>query len=118
MKWFRLYHEIIEDPKTGTLTDEQFRLFIEILCLASIERNSGNTNLTVTETEWKLRRNIKAPLQELLSRGIVTFQKRSDGEDTLYVPKWKKRQYQSDTSTPRVQKHREKRFGNDDSPFQ
>ena len=118
MKWFRLYHEILDDPKVGTLSDEQFRLWIEILCLASISRDSGNTDLTVTETEWKLRRNVNETLQELLHRGLVTFQKRFDGKETICVPKWNIRQYQSDTSTPRVQKYRMKRCSNGDETFQ
>ena len=110
MKWFRLYHEILDDPKIGTLTDEQHRLWIEILCLASMARDSGDTKLTVSETEWKLRRNINATLQELLHRGIVTLQKRFDGQETIYVPKWNTRQFQSDNVTERVNKFREKRF--------
>lgn len=118
MQWFRLYHDILEDPKVGTLTDEQHRLWIEILCLASISRDSGDTKLTVDETEWKLRRNIKAPLQELLHRGLVTFQKRFDGKETIFVPKWNFRQFQSDSSTNRVKKHREKRSSNGDETFQ
>jgi len=112
MQWFRLYHEMLDDPKVGTLTDAQFRLWVDILCLASISRDSGNTELTVTETEWKLRRNINETLQELLHRGLVTFQKRFDGKETIAVPKWNKRQFQSDTSTPRVKKYREKIAGN------
>ena len=117
MKWFRLYHEIIDDPKIGMMSFEERWLWIEILCLASISRNGGNTDLTVTETEWKLRRNIKEPLQKLLRNGLVTFHKRNDGEQTICVPKWDVRQFQSDTSTERVKKHREKRFSNGDETF-
>ena len=117
MKWFRLYHEMIDDPKIGTLSDSEFRLWVEILCLASIERNSGDTNLTVTETEWKLRKPVAETLKKLLQRGIVTFQKRFDGEQTIFVTKWKLRQYQSDSSTKRVKKHRVKRFSNGDETF-
>ena len=117
MHWFRLYHEMLDDPKVGTLTDEQYRLWIDILCLASIARNEnqclpGDTKLTIDETGWKLRRNVTETVMELLHRGLVTLQKRSDGKQTLCVPKWEFRQFQSDTSTPRVKKHREKRFRN------
>lgn len=132
MQWFRLYHEMLEDPKIGTLTDKQFRLWIDLLCLASLARNEngksggpGDTKMTVTETEWKLRRNINETLQELLHRKLVTFQKRSDGSETIAIPKWEKRQFQSDSSTERVNKYREKRRMkrysngecNDDVPF-
>jgi len=118
MPWFRLYSEMIDDPKIGTLSDSEFRLWVEILCLACQSGDSGNTHLTVTETEWKLRKAVSVTVKELLHRGIVTFLKRSDGKETLCVPKWNKRQFQSDTSTPRVQKFRKKQTGNGDNPFQ
>ena len=117
MQWFRLYHNIIDDPKVGMLSYEQRWLWIEILCLASISRAGGDTELTVTEAEWKLRRNIKDSLQKLLGNGLVTLKKRFDGEETLFVPKWEKRQYQSDSSTERVKKFREKQACNDYETF-
>lgn len=117
MQWFRLWHEMIEDQKIGTLTDAQFRTWIEILCLASMAGNCGNTNLTVAEAEWKLRRNVSETFQELLNRGLVTLHKEK-GRETISVTKWKKRQYQSDNVTERVQKHREKkRYSNDTGAF-
>jgi hypothetical protein len=106
MPWFRMYHEMIEDPKVGTLSDSEFRLWVEILCLACQSGNGGDTNLTVTETAWKLRRDVSVTVKKLISNGLVTFQKRSNGEDTIFVPNWKKRQFQSDSSTKRVRKHR------------
>ncbi|MDP2643783.1 MAG: hypothetical protein Q8P24_02480 [Desulfobacterales bacterium] len=112
LPWFRLYHEILDDPKVGTLEDGEFRLFIEILCLACEAGDGGNTQLTVTETAWKLRRNVSVTFQKLLQRGLVTLQKRFDGEETVFVPNWNKRQFQSDSSTKRVEKYRTKRFSN------
>lgn len=119
--WFRLWSEMLDDPKVGTLSDAQFRLWVEILCLACKAGNNGDTNCNVSETEWKLRRNVSETLQELLHRGLVTFQNNKDGKQTIYVTKWKSRQYESDSSTPRVQKYREKtrseRQCNDDETF-
>jgi len=112
MPWFRMYSEMIDDPKVGTLDDAQFRLWVEFLCLACEAGNGGDTNLTVTETGWKLRRNVSVTLQELLQRGLVTLRHNESGKETVFINKWKFRQFQSDTSTPRVQKHREKQKGN------
>ena len=112
MPWFRMYSEMVDDPKVGTLDDAQFRLWVEILCLACKAGNGGDTNLTVTETEWKLRRNVTVTLQELLQRGLVTLRHNDAGKETIFVNKWKFRQFQSDSSTPRVQKYREKTKGN------
>ena len=118
MKWFRLYHDMIGDPKIGALEDSVFRLWVEILCLASQNRDGGDTGKTVTETAWKLRRNgdsgVAVPLQKLLCNGLVTLQKRSDGGETIFVPGWNTRQYQSDSSTERVNKYRKKRYSNGD----
>jgi len=114
MPWFRMYHEMIDDPKIGTLDDSEFRLWVEILCLACKAGNNGDTNLTVTETEWKLRRNVTVTFQKLLHAGIVTLHRNGSGIETICVEKWNVRQYQSDSSTDRVRKFREK----DDETFQ
>ena len=108
MQWFRMYHEMIEDKKIGTLTDSQFRTWVEILCLASLAGNGGSTNMTVSEAEWKLRRNVSETFQELLDRELVTLRDSGDGRDVIYVNKWKKRQFLSDSSTERVKKYRMK----------
>jgi len=107
MPWFRMYSEMIDDPKIGTLDDAAFRLWVEILCLACKAGNKGDTNLTVTETEWKLHCNVSVTLQKLLHAGIVTLHHNESGRETIFVNKWKTRQYQSDSSTDRVRKYRE-----------
>lgn len=111
MPWFRLYAEMLEDPKIGTLSDAEFRTWVEILCLACQAGDGGSTNLTVSETEWKLRRNVSETVKELLKRGIVTLQADDSGNEIVTVAKWKKRQYQSDISTGRVRKFRDKQKG-------
>jgi hypothetical protein len=102
----------------GKLSDSGFRLWIELLCLACQAGAQGDTKLTVDETAWKLRRNVSETLQELLQLKIVTFHTNGDGRDTIYIPKWKTRQYQSDISTPRVKKHREKLKKDPNETFQ
>ena len=118
MKWFRMYHEMIDDPKIGTLSDSQFRTWVEILCLACRAENEGNTNMTVSETEWQLRRNVSETFQELQDRGLVTLQKNGKGKETICVTKWKKRQYLSDCSSDRVREYRKRQSCNGDEAFQ
>jgi hypothetical protein len=110
MKWFRLYHEIIEDMKVGTLSDAEFRTWIELLCLASIKRDGGDTGMSVTEAEWKLRRNVSETVKKLLQRKLVALHKNGNGDETLHICKWNKRQFQSDSSTERVKKFRNQEF--------
>lgn len=112
MPWFRMYHEMIDDPKIGTLSDAEHRLWVELLCLACRAGKKGDTALTVKEIGWQLRRestgNVSETLQELLHRGLVELNPNGNGKETVFITKWKVRQYQSDSSTARVRKHREK----------
>jgi len=102
--WFRMYHEMIDDPKISTLTDPQFRLWTEILCLACRAGNSGNIGLNPTQTSFVLRRKSSRPITELIKRHLISLA--DDG--TIKVSKWKDRQFESDSSTQRVQEHRAK----------
>ncbi len=33
--WFKLFNEIVTDPKTGRLTDAEFGVFVKVMALAS-----------------------------------------------------------------------------------
>lgn len=104
MPWFRLYAEMIDDPKIGRLNDAQFRLWIEILCLACKGEN-GNTLQTIDDINWSLRRNVTETLRELLHETLVKL----DSENRVFVTNWEKRQFNSDNSTDRVRKYRERK---------
>lgn len=104
MPWFRLYAEMIDDPKIGRLNDAQFRLWIEILCLACKGEN-GNTLQTIDDINWSLRRNVTETLHELLHETLVKL----DSENRVFVTNWEKRQFNSDSSTDRVRKYRERK---------
>ena len=110
MPWFRLYAEIINDPKVGQLSDSEFRTFVELMCLACESGTDGNTNLTVSETEWKLRRNVSETIEKLLEVGLVTL----NSAKRVIVKNYSKRQFKSDKSTDRVRKHREKHKKNNE----
>ena len=122
MPWFRMYSEMIEDPKIGTLSDQDFRTWVELLCLACENGSDGDTGMDETELEWKLRRNVSSALQKLFSIGIVTFRetpkcRKNDSicKKTVSITNWGKRQFDSDSSTARVRKFREnkdKKTGN------
>ena len=101
-RWFRFYSDAMRHPKVAKLTDAQFRLWVELLAVAS-ERDGLIPCLD------DLRHVLKRRLDHL-SRGLDDLIRASlievlgDG----YIPHgWSKRQYKSDTSTDRVRKHRE-----------
>lgn len=103
LPWLRLYTEIIDDPKTGTLSDAAFRTYIELLCLARKRGDDGETGKTSEELDWQLRRNVTVTLQELLQKQLVTV----NDDETIAIPAFGERQRKSDSSAERVRKYRE-----------
>ena len=104
MDWFRMYGDMPSDPKIGTLSDAEFRTWVELLCAACKAERNGSTGLTAATVNWSLRRNVTETLQKLIEANLVRF----NAEAELEISAWNKRQYSSDSSTTRVKKHREK----------
>ena len=104
MDWFRMYGDMPNDPKIGTLTDAQFRTWVELLCSACKAEKSGGTGLTMETVNWALRRNVTETLQKLIETNLLFI----DEGGELVVTAWEKRQYARDSSTGRVKKFREK----------
>src|ERR1700741_1513753 len=104
MDWCRLYGEMLDDPKVGTLDDAGFRTWVELLMVATKADAGGNTKLTADESSinWSLRRNASVTLQVLLQRELVTL----NGDGEIVITEWEKRQKKSDSSADRVAKHR------------
>lgn len=98
--WFRLYSEFAFDPKVQLMDETLQRRFLMLLCLAGAgitptdDVSSVDFALRVGVSECERTRSI------LVSRGLI---------DEQWFPKaWKKRQFESDTSTPRVKRYRER----------
>jgi hypothetical protein len=101
LPWFRLYTEVLNDPKVQNLSDRLFRAWINLLCVASKYRG---VLPEIEELAFLLRiKPAKATvlLEELRAVGLF------DEIDGRIVPhNWKGRQYESDNSTLRVQRFR------------
>ena len=102
-RWFRSYADTHRNPKIAKLSDRDFRLWHNLLCIAA--ENDGvippaedlkhMLRMRLDHTYGILNRLIEGSLIDPLEAG--------------YAPRnWDKRQYKSDTSTPRVQKFRGK----------
>lgn len=103
-RWFRFYADAMRHPKVAKLTDSQFRLWTELLSVAC--ENGG-----IIPPADDLKHILKRRLDHLL-RGLDDLIRASliEALEDGYRPHgWDKRQYKSDTSTDRVQKHRDKR---------
>lgn len=97
--WFRLYSEFAFDQKVQMLSEVNQRRLIMLFCL----RCSGNVTLQDSEVTFQLRIS-----DEEWAKTKAIFIAKEFINEANEVLNWNKRQYISDSSTERVQKHREK----------
>jgi hypothetical protein len=102
-RWFRMYDEVLDDPKVQRLSGDDFKAWVNLLCLAS--RNDGKLPCA-EDIAFALRIDAKkgaAVIGRLVSAGLLL------AEDDCFSPnKWNDRQYKSDVSTSRVKRFRER----------
>jgi hypothetical protein len=100
--WLRLYTDVLDDPKVQRLDGELFKAWINLLCLA---KEGGGLLPSVEDIAFKLRsgseENARRLTDELVKRGLLD----SDGMN-LTPHNWHNRQFDSDSSTERVQRYR------------
>ena len=71
--WIKLYHEILDDPKMGLMSDRLFRRTIEMLLMAG-EYDEKGTLPKIGDMAWRLRMDtemLETDLVELANDGIV-----------------------------------------------
>jgi hypothetical protein len=103
-RWFRVYEDLVDDPKVQRLDPSLFKALINLWCLTSA--NNGVLP-SIDEIAFKLRmRAEKAErlLNELRAAGLI-----DDDEKGARPHKWDQRQFRSDVSTSRVKRFRERR---------
>jgi hypothetical protein len=101
-RWFRLYDDVLNDPKVQKLNGELFKLWINVLCIAS---KHGGVLPSLDDLAFELRLPTlvcKTEIDMLKAAGLI------DGDKKLKPHGWEKRQYKSDTSTDRVKRFRER----------
>lgn len=105
-QWFRMYAEFAVDPKVQMLSEIDQRRFVMLLCLRCC---NGNVTLHETEVAFQLRISED---EWAKTKAVLLGKKLIHNNNT--PTSWDKRQYASDSSTARVNKHRDnvKRFGN------
>ena len=89
--YIKLHHDIIDDMKTGKLSDGAFRVFVLALCMAG-ELGAGGTLPDASTMAWRMRIDkdtLRSHLSELAQAGLVTL---TGGEDTWQVINFAKRQ--------------------------
>ena len=111
-RWFRFHADAMRNPKVARLSDKEFRLWVEMLSVAS--ENDGAIPC-LDDLKHVLKRrldHLSTGVERLISVGLIDAL--ADG----YEPHgWGKYQYKSDVSTERVQKHRQKRNVSETPPY-
>ena len=104
-RWFRIYDEILDDPKVQLLSPEAFKAWVNLLAIAS--RNDGHIP-PVDTLAFALRlsvQDVQSKLDDLILAGLIDIQP----DKRLAPHNWARRQWKSDDSTDRVKRHRGKR---------
>lgn len=107
-RWFRVYDELLDDPKVQSLPPEDFRGWVNLLCLAN--RNGGRLP-SIDAVAFALRiDNIAARslVDRLATAGLIDTVKGGANGSAIAPHGWSKRQYKSDGSTERVKRFRER----------
>lgn len=98
--WFRLYTEFASDPKVQLLDETLQRRFVMLLCLAG----AGVTPTSdVSEVDFVLRIGVsecERTRSIFVSKGLI--------DEHWFPKKWTKRQFESDSSTGRVKRFRQR----------
>lgn len=109
-RWWRAYEDAVDDPKVQRLPGELFKAWFNLLCLAS--RNGGYLP-AIEDISFGLRMPEKKCgeiLDHLLQSGLL------DEFDGRFMPhNWSGRQHQSDRSTERVKRFRERSVKRDET---
>lgn len=103
-RWFRFYDKALDDPKVQRLSPHLFKVWVNLLCIASKE---GGT-LPTTDLAFRLRvseTDAKSYLDDLILAGLIDI---IDAKGTMQPHKWPEYQFQSDTSKERTRKWRGK----------
>ena len=103
-QWFRMYGEVLNDPKAQRLDGDLFKIWVNLLCLTC--QHEGVLP-PVSDIAFALRMNTDdttKALAALVKAGLL------DERRGCYSPhNWNKRQFKSDVSNERVKRHRERR---------
>lgn len=100
-RWFRMYDEVLDDPKTQRLEPALFKSWVNLLCLAS---KHGGRLPEISDIGFALRlsdQDVSETVKSLVACGLI-----DETGNGLIPHNWTLRQYKSDVSTERVKRFR------------
>ena len=99
MDWFRFYNDARSDNKLKLLTDSEFRVWVNLLCLASEQTEQARGTIDGTD-RFVLAAEVahadETLLVETLAK-LVKLRMISDDHDVIRFAKWDKRQPHNET---------------------
>ncbi len=101
MEWFRMYHEFAADAKVQSMPEAMQRRLIMLFCL-----RCSNALVTLQDEELAFALRITDPE---LAETKALFMRKNFIDAGWNLINWDDRQFVSDSSAPRVKKHREKK---------
>lgn len=103
-KWFRLYDEVVDDPKVQRLQPVLFKAWINFMCIASKNTAKRGTLPPIGDVAYRL--HVTQGKAEDLLKGLVDAGLFEWKNGEAYSHNWEGRQYESDCSTTRVKRFR------------
>lgn len=113
MKWFRLYSDVLDDPKVQLLEPVLFKAWVNLMCLAN-EGEPRGTLPSITDIAFRLRMSVSDAedvVQALVDAGLLDA-----GEDGIEPHNWHNRQRRSDDAAARQTVSRSNRRKPDEDP--
>lgn len=122
--WFRFYVEAVHDRKLRRLKPEQRWLFVACLAAARqsvvpgvllVSDREPMTNDDLADFAGMTLRATEVGMSALILAGVIVVDRWTPEmhKEAFIVPAWGERQYESDNSTARVEKHRTLQRSND-----
>jgi len=108
MRWFRIYDEILDDPKVLKLSLDMRWHYVAMMCIANKE-NKGGTLPDIEDVGIRLRTSTdeaKRIVQVLVAGGVLD---RDAETQVLSVHGWSSRQFKSDDVTQRSSRSKAKK---------
>jgi hypothetical protein len=106
--WFRFYQETLDDPKVQQLAPQDFKAWVNLLCLAC--RGDGILP-SLEDVAFALRMSeneTRSTLDRLAIAGLIATRKGGANGMRYAIVNWDEKQYKSDTSTDRVKRFRQR----------
>jgi hypothetical protein len=108
LPWFRVYTEIVDDPKMARLTGGEFRTWIYLLALARQAEEPGVVYMGIPALAWRLRLTedqLRSDLATLEREGMVDLKEAG----AVRVVKFIERQYGKPSDWPDATRDRKRR---------